>query len=1151
MKHKGIPMKWAATLLFLIVGVLMILSGLRISAAGRSAREQVLIEENLRACIEESQNFSDASDYLTSEAWHFVTTGNLEHLNNYWNEVNNSRNRNAVLDSLRALSLSEAEISFMENALNESNRLIEKEAWAMRLIADSQGIADGRLPDELSHIQYGNGEDALTAGDKAALAVQYIFGQEYMDVKNTIRSDIQAFQQQVRKRKVAELSAAVSRTEHALFICRVLMLSLVLTFTLQVILFYVSLARPFSRYTALLNLTEEGDFAPLPPMGFQETRSFTDAFNRIYYSWQHQKQRLIKEQYRFRVALENTSDIVYEYDVLSDTLTSFGTLEHNSFRESRPGGEHTVFHFLSSKPDKMTGPACADFFRQAINSRKSMSVELPIFSPDSTRPETWVRITATPIPDKDGTNTRLIGKISNIQSEKEKEFALEDIKNRDSLTGFYQKEAGIRKIRKYMASRAEGSVCCLMILDLDEFASINDAEGHIFADAVLQDTADIVRAKLGPEDIAIRLGGDEFMLFITDCPKSRATVLGPEIAEALQNRSLSLDSELIFSASIGMCVTEVANDYNALYRCAESALKYVKEHTKGKAACYLDTSNELGVMLTQVYPDSHRITAIDHTYGAKDDLSSFALELLGKARNLDDAIFLLLARTGKLLGLDRVLILELDPEYIYYKITHQWYQNKADRLSYETRYLTREQLREFSASYDDQGLSTDPVFTCSADMGSVLHAGIFNYGECVGAMSFEHRGSHSWTGQERELLLEITRIISSFTLKARADAVSRAKTDFLSRMSHEIRTPMNAITGMTTIARAVPGNPPKTLDCLSKIEASNKYLLSLINDILDMSRIESGRLELNPAPIMLQKLAVELENLMRPQAEQKGLSFTASVHMPPGLCVMADMLRLNQILINLLGNAVKFTPEGGDISLTMEAVEKNSDAIQVLFRVTDTGIGISAEARDRIFNAFEQAGADTASNYGGTGLGLSISSRLVQMMGGSLELESSPGKGSSFFFTLPLPYGGCDPSEEIPEKDPDPRAFPPPDCRLLVAEDNPLNREIAEEILRMHGFLIETAENGREALDKFSGRAPFYYAAILMDIRMPVMDGLDATRHIRTLERADSRSIPIIAMTANAFDDDMKKSMENGMNGHISKPLDVEKLLGLLQKLIS
>ena len=307
-------------------------------------------------------------------------------------------------------------------------------------------------------------------------------------------------------------------------------------------------------------------------------------------------------------------------------------------------------------------------------------------------------------------------------------------------------------------------------------------------------------------------------------------------------------------------------------------------------------------------------------------------------------------------------------------------------------------------------------------------------------------------------------------------------------------------------------------------------------------------MELNIQRNDLHEIINSLKILIEPQAEAKGIIFSTEVSCEEKRPIMADDLRLNQILINILGNAVKFTPPGGHVTLRVEQTDADEELLRLRFSVTDDGIGIQKERQKSIFNAFEQAEASTASQYGGTGLGLSISSRLVQMMGGKLEVESEPGKGSCFYFTLSMPFAGERGGDAGMEKSAAAADFS--GKRILVVEDNDINREIAVTLLEGWGFKAEEAVNGKEAVEKFLDAPPHYYDGILMDIKMPVMDGLQATRFIRMSEKEDSVSIPIIAMSANAFSEDMKKSMESGMNGHLVKPIEVEKTRKLLQKCI-
>lgn len=430
-----------------------------------------------------------------------------------------------------------------------------------------------------------------------------------------------------------------------------------------------------------------------------------------------------------------------------------------------------------------------------------------------------------------------------------------------------------------------------------------------------------------------------------------------------------------------------------------------------------------------------------------------------------------------------------------------------------------------------------------------LYSAIYEEGEFKGAIVFEHSDPlFVWPRDMKTKLKEVSKIISTHITKANADIASKAKTEFLSRMSHEIRTPMNAIVGMTSIAQSVVGDDKKVAECLDKINTSTQYLLSLINDVLDMSRIESGSMSVCQEAFRLEKLVSEIVVLMSPQAEDKSIDLVTDCSYADMLLI-GDELRLNQVLINIIGNALKFTPEHGTITISVNQIMQEDDAATIRFSVKDTGIGINENNLERIFNAFEQAEANTARRFGGTGLGLAISSNLVKLMGGKLDVKSEEGRGSEFFFTLQFPIA-LDQEKKAVELEPvkEEEEIQFQECRLLVVEDNDLNAEIAQTVLEMVGIETERACDGQQAVDLFQQSEVGYFDAILMDIRMPVMDGLEATRRIRTLGKEDSRTIPIIAMTANAFDEDMKKSIESGMNGHLSKPIDINKLYAVLQE---
>lgn len=386
-----------------------------------------------------------------------------------------------------------------------------------------------------------------------------------------------------------------------------------------------------------------------------------------------------------------------------------------------------------------------------------------------------------------------------------------------------------------------------------------------------------------------------------------------------------------------------------------------------------------------------------------------------------------------------------------------------------------------------------------------------------------------------------------------AEEANRAKSDFLSAMSHDIRTPMNAIIGMTTLAAAHSGDRQRVEDCLEKISLSSRHLMSLINDVLDMSKIERSKVALNRARISIFELLRQINVMIEPQMQSAGLHFEIE---KSGVCheyFYGDLLRINQILINILSNAAKFTPKGGTVQFKIEELlADEADQIRYRFTVRDTGVGMPEPFLEHLFEAFSR-GSQTG-NIEGTGLGLSITKGLVDLMQGSISVESKVGVGSVFRVELSFPCALPEPDQPEPNA---PQACGGPQdpkvlkgCCFLIAEDNSINAEIICGLLEMEGVETVIKPDGAQAVKAFLETPPETYDAVLMDIRMPEMNGYEAARAIRASGRPDSKQIPIVAMTANAYAEDVRAAFDAGMNAHLSKPVDIDELRSTLKKLL-
>lgn len=440
---------------------------------------------------------------------------------------------------------------------------------------------------------------------------------------------------------------------------------------------------------------------------------------------------------------------------------------------------------------------------------------------------------------------------------------------------------------------------------------------------------------------------------------------------------------------------------------------------------------------------------------------------------------------------------------------------------------------------DEYVLVLVPIAVTSAGVTQSLRASMLGVGgmiTCIATLVlvFVLRSTHLAKIRNKQL----------YDLQLRTKIVE-SKNDFLAKMSHDIRTPLNAIIGMNYIAVAQVEKDSPVLDSLNKIDTAAKYLLSILNDILDMSKIESGKMDIHQVEFSMNELLTSIKSIVEIQAREKDILFVLKVHEELSPFYIGDSLRINQILMNLVSNALKFTSEGGRITVNVEKVEKNGEEETIRFMVADNGIGMTETFIQHIFEPFTQDGSEIENQYGGSGLGLAIVKNLVEQMHGQVDVESKKGVGTTFTVLLPLKVaqGMPETNEEVPE-------LLDENClvgmRILLVEDNELNRIIARKILRMFQMEIDEAADGQAGLNQFMDKPAGYYAAIITDIRMPVMDGYEMSERIRHSKHPDGASIPIFAMSANAFDDDVAAASTHGMDAYLKKPINVDELKATL-----
>ena len=872
--------------------------------------------------------------------------------------------------------------------------------------------------------------------------------------------------------------------------------------------------------------------------GIQELDELHKVIENLTDTQMQTENQLLEEKERYRIAVESSQDAFFTYkckEKLLEIVNSKGNDgvwdcgKHPEFLDNdsiHPADKAKLINAVKSSG----GVLDVDFRLQHVNGEFQ-----------------WVNLSGSITFDENKERSRIVGCIHNVHQHKLLEQAQKRKQIYDSITSFYRLGSGLEVVETLCRDDPEG---VLVLLEIQQFSKIDERYGLIFGDIILEQFAGLL-AKRFQEDglnggIYIRAGADQMLVWLPVC------TTGPIVrsVQGLEKEfgALTDEKHLSLSLKCGIAVTGSRNSLSEALEQTKTALTAAR-HGKQEIMFYEELSTvEKACAVDVAFAEVASLERLKEM-----TLSSIALNLFDRDGDTSVVLDILALKLQEKYHLTDIVITHFNGEYMVNNLLYCWKTwEKKDGWDGMV-HCSEKQYQHFVETQEMQQLLTsgesiwkEPLIQPFASGRNDIVFHMTDNGQYSGSIVFRDIDQEVLEKKEEcKCLEEISAIIQNRLNLERHDLSAKAKSDFLARMSHEIRTPMNGIIGMTEIALKDGQTEERRIDCLRKIEHSSEYLLGLINDILDMSKIESGKMRLIEEKCNLMEMIQGLHPLLEAKLNENNIQYIADIQLK-NHWFMADSLRLNQVLVNLLGNALKYSRPDGHVWLTVRETEEEKGFSNLYFQVRDDGIGIAPEKQQLIFRQFEQADNSENARKQGTGLGLAISRRIVRMMDSDIKLESEPGKGSSFSFNVKLqPVSG---EKTTVTSQPEEISFP--GKRILVVEDNELNMEIICTILENYGIKTEQAVNGKEAVRRMEESVPGYYDMIFMDIMMPEMDGLEATRTIRNLDREDCKKIPIYAMSANAFDEDVKRSLASGMNGHLSKPVNLQVLEKTLQKVL-
>lgn len=851
------------------------------------------------------------------------------------------------------------------------------------------------------------------------------------------------------------------------------------------------------------------------------------------------EEHLLEEKEKYRVAVESTQDMFFTFNRKTRQMEIVNSKENDGNWD------------CSAEPDllqKIKGvylfPEDEAVLRESFGAQtERLDLEFRMRE-NPEEPFQWVHMYGSIMVDENGEYNRVVGCVHNIQQQKLLEEAQRARQLTDPVTSFYRLSEGETQMEKSRLHTPQGS---LVLLCIGRFSSLMEQYGLSFGEILLEQLAREIQKccekAAFSSVIYVRAGENRILLWI---PERKTEDVRKVLMQASRNFSeLADENYVLLNLFCGVTFLKEGESLPEGMDHAERAMKLAVRRKEDVILYEKMTGEEQKETISSGIGETEAFSRI-HEMG----LPTLAMDLFDHSGNIHVVMDVLVRKIQEKCQLENLLITRFDRDYLSSVVT--WRRKKIPEKQELVLHCGGSQFQREEERMITQKLVPitekdweNPLYGRFLQEGTGFLYHMEDNGRYTGSIVFLGMDPELLQDAERQKMLEeISTIIQNRVNLQRHDLSAQAKSDFLARMSHEIRTPMNGIIGMTEIALREGQTEERRVDCLKKIESSSNYLLGLLNDILDMSKIESGKMRLVYANCNLRRTLDNLETVMEARMAEKDLIYTSRIDLQQEW-FWCDELRINQVLMNFLSNAVKYTPAGGHVSLQVQERRMEDGMSRIRFAVSDDGIGIARDKQRLIFQSFEQADNSECARRQGTGLGLAIASRLVHMMDSGIELQSEENKGSTFSFEVTLrpvevEETGTNATVDIHLEG----------KRVLIAEDNELNMEITRTLLSEYGIVTEEAWNGKEAVQAVEQHAPGYYDLILMDIMMPEMDGLEATGRIRSLPRPDCRTLPIVAMSANAFDEDVRRSLASGMNGHLSKPVNMERLKETLAKIL-